>query len=202
MSGLKSAAVAAAACVFAASNAHALVATPDASGNFQINFDFPPLDSYINVQLVKVDIKIDPSIDLNIEAWNYVLGSFFNSSRTGGYNPDYFEFYNPADSIEKTSTGYELKFIPFQSDIIVDSIVPEPYYSGTVWYWHQEILGDATGHADHPVTYGITFKEIGRSPVARTSLPEPSTWALMIGGFGLVGASLRRAKSDARTREA
>lgn len=36
--------------------------------------------------------------------------------------------------------------------------------------------------------------EITGDPVGGAAIPEPSTWALMIGGFGLAGAALRRSR--------
>lgn len=39
-------------------------------------------------------------------------------------------------------------------------------------------------------------------PAALPGVPEPATWALMIGGFGLVGGSMRRRKIDAHIRPA
>ena len=47
---------------------------------------------------------------------------------------------------------------------------------------------------------GVTAKDVGidRVFMAQTSaVPEPATWAMMIGGFGLVGASMRRRKTVA-----
>ena len=41
------------------------------------------------------------------------------------------------------------------------------------------------------VTGSITFPGV-------TGVPEPTTWAMMIGGFGLVGASMRRRKAVVR----
>lgn len=37
-------------------------------------------------------------------------------------------------------------------------------------------------------------------PPATSAVPEPASWALMIGGFGIVGGSLRRRKSKVATR--
>ena len=34
----------------------------------------------------------------------------------------------------------------------------------------------------------------GNGPVTQPTVPEPATWAMLIAGFGLVGAALRRAK--------
>jgi hypothetical protein len=30
------------------------------------------------------------------------------------------------------------------------------------------------------------------------AVPEPATWAMMIGGFGMVGAAMRRRKAQVR----
>ncbi|MGL4541450.1 MAG: PEPxxWA-CTERM sorting domain-containing protein, partial [Polymorphobacter sp.] len=35
--------------------------------------------------------------------------------------------------------------------------------------------------------------------VSVTAVPEPASWALLIGGFGLVGSALRRARKRAAT---
>jgi len=52
----------------------------------------------------------------------------------------------------------------------------------------------AEGGAGNGGTVGADIDAVGaistRRPTA--AVPEPTTWALMIGGFGLVGATLRR----------
>ncbi len=192
MRGLKQAAAAAAACLLAASGAKAAVAIPDAGGNISFGF-YLKLSDHINVQTVKIDITLDPSIDLDFDAFNYVQAANYAPPCCYVADEDFFD--NP-DSITKTATGYEIIFSPEQTDIIVDT----PHYPDGVspWYYSQELQGQASGKADGPVTYNITYKQLGRSLVPTTSAPEPATWALMIGGFGLAGASLRRAKAHAR----
>jgi hypothetical protein len=36
----------------------------------------------------------------------------------------------------------------------------------------------------------------GTATFARTAVPEPASWALLIGGFGLIGATMRRRRTD------
>ncbi|MFS0738107.1 PEPxxWA-CTERM sorting domain-containing protein [Sphingomonas sp. 1P06PA] len=47
-----------------------------------------------------------------------------------------------------------------------------------------------------PGSYTLTISEIG------TAVPEPASWALMIGGFGLIGSAMRRRPATPATSRA
>jgi hypothetical protein len=49
---------------------------------------------------------------------------------------------------------------------------------------------------DYTQTSGLSFTTI--TAAAPAAVPEPATWAMMVGGFGLVGAALRRRKVSVR----
>ncbi len=54
-----------------------------------------------------------------------------------------------------------------------------------------------TGYsATNPITFASIDGEFLRGP-GHISVPEPGTWALMIGGFGLAGTALRRRRATA-----
>ena len=40
------------------------------------------------------------------------------------------------------------------------------------------------------------------SPITSGAVPEPTTWALMIAGFGMIGAAMRRRRTRVRVRYA
>jgi hypothetical protein len=48
----------------------------------------------------------------------------------------------------------------------------------------------------YPVSYALTFEspngEVVFSDVGGPGIPEPGTWAMMIGGLGMIGGALRR----------
>lgn len=50
----------------------------------------------------------------------------------------------------------------------------------------------ATNFNDAPCSTGLCDANFRYTAVAPTAVPEASTWAMMIGGFGLLGAGLRR----------
>jgi FAD/FMN-containing dehydrogenase len=62
-----------------------------------------------------------------------------------------------------------------------------------------EAAGAFTSVFGAPNLAGAEFGRAATGPQL-AAVPEPSTWALMIGGFGLVGFSLRRARQQDRLR--
>ena len=56
-------------------------------------------------------------------------------------------------------------------------------------------LTSAAGvNVDGSTGYGYAF-DVTSFTLADSAVPEPATWAMMIGGFGLAGATLRRRKA-------
>ncbi|HPU15931.1 MAG TPA: PEPxxWA-CTERM sorting domain-containing protein [Polymorphobacter sp.] len=58
------------------------------------------------------------------------------------------------------------------------------------------LLFEASGNTGYDAGIGLDAVSIAGVPGA---VPEPASWALMIGGFGLVGSALRRRRSVALT---
>jgi len=91
----------------------------------------------------------------------------------GGYDlsPSHFSYH--AIAPQGDWTGWYLRFIdqyPF-----LDSVSGRPY--------DLSIVG-----TDSPQTVGLEVGDISTPPSA---VPEPASWALMLGGFGLVGGAMR-----------
>ena len=45
-----------------------------------------------------------------------------------------------------------------------------------------------------------TYLVYGLRSLAPASVPEPASWAMMVGGFGLVGSVMRRSRRAAHLR--
>ena len=51
---------------------------------------------------------------------------------------------------------------------------------------------DLGGAVAHTVTFGSDQNSFEIDKIATAAVPEPATWALMIGGFGMAGMALRQ----------
>lgn len=59
-------------------------------------------------------------------------------------------------------------------------------------------FSDVSGVANNPRTNAWAFDILNVNSAIQNGVPEPESWALMVVGFGLVGASLRRRVPAAR----
>lgn len=65
----------------------------------------------------------------------------------------------------------------------------DPATAGEVGFNFRNILFMAIGSNDPG---GVAFNSFSFTPTVTAGVPEPATWAMMIAGFGLIGAGLRR----------
>jgi hypothetical protein len=162
------------------------------------------------------------SEDFNLEAGTAAAYVFtFSDSFTGaavfsafGYTirytpwfpPSFYDYYSEtlfaacllpaaceASAVEPGGSSISLLLAPMSSGFVlyaqnrnldyVDCRSPKFDFAPCGSSFHKAYLtvsGDTVG------TYGVTVTPMG--------VPEPAAWAMMIAGFGLVGASLRRAR--------
>jgi hypothetical protein len=73
------------------------------------------------------------------------------------------------------------------------------YCSGCTVAQQQQAIDDAAGYwSPNGGTFTGTYtlgSATGSGTFTITAVPEPATWALMIGGFGLIGAAARRRRA-------
>ena len=73
--------------------------------------------------------------------------------------------------------------------------------SPLTWYTFSTTFTSGDTGGDTPLSFqftglGSTAADFAIDNVSMTAVPEPATWALMIGGFALAGMQLRRRKSS------
>ena len=103
-------------------------------------------------------------------------------------------FDTPAPGTESFSSGGDVDLVSLGLDFTVgdDGILRLEYFEG---------FDDGSVNPDSLWNSGtVTFTYDGDVVTPPTgAVPEPATWAMMIGGFGLVGGALRRRQSTSVT---
>lgn len=116
---------------------------------------------------------------------------FYQFNYTGAVKLDFL--YSPRPNVPGTSNG--IKVFLDNTDLL-PGVITGTGGPSTSWTQHtrsfnvvagQRLIFSATGTQD---TLGGYLDNINI-----TAVPEPGTWALMIGGFGMAGAALRRRRA-------
>jgi hypothetical protein len=115
--------------------------------------------------------------------------TMFQTLGAGSYSVDWF--YSPRPGIAASSNGITLSL----GSTVLDSVALSGIGNADTVWGHRSVSFSTSGGT-------LTFAAVGTSDslggyldnitITRNGVPEPAAWSLMIAGFGLTGASLRR----------
>ena len=75
----------------------------------------------------------------------------------------------------------------------VDSFGLSFFAGATLYQFYKNGQGDFAYHEYDGLTGRLVFSDaVSLTPAAASDVPEPASWLMMIGGFGLIGSTLRR----------
>jgi hypothetical protein len=198
---LKGAAIAALASTVLAGSANAAVIITNVAGQvlnpgyaLVVDFDNAPAAGYstsgnLNIRLASSNTAAQPPGD-STAFLALQPGQALTITSTQGFtafsfymgSPDTFNFVRVWDGgVDVTRNGSALMGLPVISANGNQGV-------GRTVTWD---LGGAVAHKITFSSTGVAF-ELDNIATLASAVPEPTTWALMIGGFGLAGAALRR----------
>ena len=83
-----------------------------------------------------------------------------------------------------------------QNSSTMNGVTADQWHASTVWWISASLLNpDNVSDAFKIYDLSVIYND---APVSIASVPEPASWAMMIGGFGLIGGALRRKKAQER----
>jgi hypothetical protein len=168
------------------------------SGSFLIDDDIAPAGSgFDNIQFANYPdaATIPPSI-----AFNFNIGSLnFTAAQDTGlaatqYNNGAFNGFAYADDFTFQNVGYTLSISGGSFSIVSQSNPGQQFVSGFINIGDNHVTGRTPYSPPLPTTGGGGCDVNGAFGCGggRDGVPEPASWALMILGFGGVGAVLRQ----------
>jgi len=126
------------------------------------------------------------TVDGLSQSYTWTSGEFYLSS--GGNDQFGFNFYGAAGSFSG-SFGDGNSLYPDQASVnspVFSDLTDLLLASGTF-----QFNSSGYGFGDAPSSLSASFTPSAPA-VSSASVPEPTTWALMIVGFGMIGAGMRR----------
>jgi hypothetical protein len=190
---LKAAAVAALATAAVAGSANAAVTVTNAVGNstpytIVVDFDNAPAAGYTLTGAYSVFASsqgnaAQPPSDATAFA-GLQGGETLNVHSTGGFTAFSFYMGSPDDYNYVTVDGVTLNGSALMGLPFVSSNGDQGVGRTVFYNLGGDVAHDISFHSD-----GVAFEF---DNIAVAGVPEPATWALMIGGFGLAGVALRR----------
>nr|WP_231639094.1 PEPxxWA-CTERM sorting domain-containing protein [Sphingomonas profundi] len=156
--------------------------------------------------------------DLSQSDYNF---TYKGTSFTFGFNGDYFGggpltistnnggefntiFGQPTTNFAD-GRGGPVTFGPTMQYAAFDSATPIRFTNGDNFFGLRAVTSRGTfygyGFSSNNVLNSIGFESVADETItarpAIGAVPEPATWAMMIGGFGMIGATMRRRKTRA-----
>jgi len=162
---------------------------------------------------------LGPQVTFDTASAGYVNGSISGSGMTlsGGYNApigfglSYVDIPGPIRlDFSTPTTGFGFQFISNDVDVIVSAydssngLLESDIFSiaglSTVNFGYPQGYAGIDGLSG--ISYAIITTQLGSNsvyvgPVNAAAAPEPVSWALMVGGFGLVGGAMRSRRKTA-----
>ena len=170
--------------------------------------------SFVNLGQPTVDYTVDPSI-VTFSSGTFEVngtGGFLGAKNGMGSLSGALSF----SAVEGTTRNETLSnFFTFSDGLgsnfqfSVDSVLTKAYAVATgtqsfSLYLLGSTLDQARGLTATPTSLTISFNQTGDSGFSASgtlavpptvAVPEPASWVMMVGGFGLLGATLRRKRS-------
>ena len=156
------------------------------AGNYTLFLQNPGLGNFINPNDEAVNVAVQPGTN-----YAFLSGDGYFPGQTGNSDP----LYNLRLTFDdgSTLTG---SYVPGSANLFVAGA---PVRSGNTVLTLNEFsftrsLANTVGQYNAVPGTGDGNDYAGNFRFTSATVPEPASWALMLGGFGLVGAGIRRRK--------
>jgi len=121
-----------------------------------------------------------------------------------GYRDFHFDIYNPAGKLIDGNNGFDSFFTDLEipaglTGFSLQYSVPRISSTKTDWFDNGEIDRAFYGTSNYFLLEGGTRPPSFTFNISRISpraVPEPASWAMMLAGFGLAGAAMRKRKES------
>jgi len=174
---------------------------------YKLTFPTPGTDTFVSDQISYIhggEANSDPSPQSAELTINGVTETFLGNWWGWAYRQDFFPTYGGYDDVENKVVDYVSNGSIFRSsymynyvssnihNILTTTKLSEPFA-------YNVLPGDVdnsefwiTTFDFDKLAYQYAVGHFATQRITATSVPEPMTWSMMIGGFGLVGFALRR----------